>query len=216
MHGMYTIIGVAANSRYTGVRESERPMAYFLYSHVPAPSELSVELRATGDPARLLPDIRRVVAELGPDLPLLRPMTQQTQFEQTFTNERMFSRLASAFGLLAALLVATGLYGTLSYRVSRRTPEIGIRMALGARRGAVLWMVVRDSLVVCASGIVAGVPLAIAGSRFLESMLYGLTTRDVVSYVGAVAGVALLALIASVIPARRAVSVDPMIALRSE
>jgi predicted permease len=212
----YTIIGVAANSRYTGVREAERPMAYFLYSHVPSPSELHVELRVTGDPARLVPDIRRVVAELGPDLPLLRPMTQQAQFGQSFRNERMFSRLASAFGLLAAVLIATGLYGTLSYRVSRRTSEIGIRMALGARRGAVVWMVLRDSLVVCAAGIVAGVPLAIAGSRFLESMLYGLTTRDLVSYVAAVVAVALLALVASLIPARRAVSVDPMIALRSE
>jgi predicted permease len=212
----YAIVGVAANSRYTGVRESERPMAYFLYSQVPAHSELHVELRATGDPARLLPDIRRLVAELGPDLPLLRPMTQQAQFAQTFSNERMFSRLASAFGLLAAVLVATGLYGTLSYRVSRRTSEIGIRMALGAQRGRVVWMVVRDSLVVCAAGIAAGVPLAIAGSRYLETMLYGLTTRDIVSYIAAVIVVAVLALIASLIPARRAASVDPMIALRSE
>jgi predicted permease len=212
----YAVIGVAANSRYTGVRESERPMAYFLYSHVPAMSELHLELRATGDPARLLPDIRRMVAELGPDLPLLRPMTQQAQFAQTFSNERMFSRLASAFGLLAALLVATGLYGTLSYRVSRRTSEIGIRMALGAQRGSVVWMVVRDSLVVCAAGIVAGVPLAIAGSRYLETMLYGLTTRDIASYIAAIVAVAVLALVASLIPARRAVSIDPMIALRSE
>jgi predicted permease len=212
----FTIVGVAANSRYTGVRESERPMAYFLYAHVPSMSELHIELRASGDPARLLPDIRRVVAELGPDLPLLRPMTQESQFAQSYSNERMFSRLASAFGVLAALLVATGLYGTLSYRVSRRTPEIGIRMALGARRGDVVWMVVRDSLVVCSAGVVVGLPLAIAGSRFLESMLYGLTTRDIVSYAGAVVAVALLAIVASLIPARRAVSVDPMIALRSE
>lgn len=191
-------------------------MAYFLYSHVPAPSELHIELRATGDPSHLLPDIRRIVSELGPDLPLLRPMTQRAQFAQSFANERMFSNLATAFGLLAALLVATGLYGTLSYRVSRRTSEIGIRMALGARRGTVVWMVVRDSLAVCLAGIIFGVPLAIAGSRYLESMLYGLTTRDVISYVGAVAGVAVLALIASAIPARRAVSLDPMIALRTE
>ncbi len=183
---------------------------------VPAMSELHVELRASGDPARLLPDIRRVVAELGPDLPLLRPMTQQAQFAQSFSNERMFSRLASAFGVLAALLIATGLYGTLSLPRQPPHPEIGIRMALGARRGDVVWMVVRDSLVVCAIGIVAGLPLAIAGSRYLETMLYGLTTRDVISYAGAVVAVALLALVASLIPARRAVSVDPMIALRSE
>jgi predicted permease len=212
----YTIIGVAANSRYTSVREPLRPMAYFPYSHIAAPSELHIEVRASGDPARLAPDVRRIVSQLGPDLPLIRPMTQLSQFAQSYRDERLFSRLAAAFGVLAAVLVAIGLYGTLSYRVTRRTPEIGIRVALGARRDHVVWMVVRDSLVVCLAGIVFGVPLAIAGSRFLESMLFGLTTRDPWSYAGAVAAVVLLAAVASFVPARRAVSVDPMIALRSE
>ena len=212
----FTIVGVATNSRYTGVREDTRPMAYFVYSHVPAMSELHIEVRASGDPARLGPDIRRIVADLGPDLPLIRPMTQQAQFAQSYRNERLFSRLAAAFGFLAAVLVAIGLYGTLSYRVARRTSEIGIRVALGARRDHVVWMVVRDSLIVCIAGIVLGLPLAVAGSRFLESMLFGVTTRDPWSYVGALAAVVLLAVVASVVPARRAVSVDPMIALRAE
>jgi predicted permease len=212
----YSIIGVAANSSYTGVRESMRPMAYFLYSHVPSPSELHIEVRATGDPARLAPDIRRILARLGPDLPLIRPMTQQAQFAQSYRNERLFSRLAAAFGILAAVLVAIGLYGTLSYRVTRRTPEIGIRVALGARRDHVVWMVVRDSLGVCLAGVLLGVPLAIAGSRFLESMLFGLSARDPWSYAGALGAVTLLTVVASLVPARRAVSVDPMIALRSE
>ena len=212
----YSIIGVAANSSYTGVRESMRPMAYFLYAHVPSPSELHIEVRASGDPARLAPDIRRIVAQLGPDLPLIRPMTQHAQFAQSYRNERLFSRLAAAFGILAAVLVAIGLYGTLSYRVTRRTPEIGIRVALGARRDHVVWMVVRDSLGVCLAGMLLGVPLAIAGSRFLESMLFGLSTRDPWSYAGALVAVTLLTVVASLVPARRAVSVDPMIALRSE
>jgi predicted permease len=212
----YSIIGVAANSRYTGVRELERPMAYFLYSHVAVISELHVEMRASGDPARLLPDVRRVMADLGPDLPLIRPMTQQAQFAQSYTNEQLFARLAGAFGLLAAVLVATGLYGTLSYRVSRRTSEIGIRLAIGARRSDVLWMVVRDTLVVCAAGIVVGLPLAVAGSRFLESMLFGLTTRDPLTYVAALVAISVVAVVATLVPARRAISVDPMIALRTE
>jgi predicted permease len=212
----YSIIGVAANSRYTGVRESERPMAYFLYSHVPVISELHIEMRAAGDAARLLPDIRRIMANLGPDLPLIRPMTQQAQFAQSYINEQLFARLASAFGVLAAVLVATGLYGTLSYRVSRRTSEIGIRLALGARQKDVVWMVVRDSLAVCVVGVVVGLPLAVAGSRFLESMLFGLTTRDPWTYVGALFAVAVVTLLATLVPARRAVSVDPMIALRTE
>jgi ABC-type lipoprotein release transport system permease subunit len=99
---------------------------------------------------------------------------------------------------------------------TRRTAEIGIRMAIGAPRRHVVWMVVRDSLVVCAAGIVVGLPLAIAGSRFLESMLFGLTPRDPISYGAALAIVVALSIVASIIPARRAVSVDPMIALRSE
>jgi predicted permease len=212
----YTIIGVAANSRYTSVRESERAMAYFLYSQVPGISGMHVELRAAGDPTRLLPDIRRIVSDLGPDLPLLRPMTQQAQFARSFSNERLFSRLATAFGLLAAALVAAGLYGTLSYRVSRRTAEIGVRMALGARRSQVLWMVLRDSLAVCAIGIVVGLPLAIAGSRFLESILFGLTKYDPMSFAAALIAVSIVSVGASLIPAGRAVSVDPMRALRAE
>ena len=212
----FTIVGVAANSRYTSVRESERPMAYIPYSLVPGNSGMHVEVRALGDPTRLLPDIRRIVAEFGPDLPLLKPMTQQAQFAQSFSNERLFSRLATAFGLLAAALVAAGLYGTLSYRVSRRTREIAVRMALGARRGQVMWMVLGDSLTVCAAGIVVGLPLAIAGSRFLESILFGLTKYDPVSFTGALAAISGVSLIASFLPAARAVSVDPMTSLRTD
>jgi predicted permease len=212
----FMIVGVAANSRYTSVRESERPMAYIPYAQVPGNSELHVEVRALGDPMRLLPDIRRIAAEFGPDLPLLKPMTQQAQFAQSFSNERLFSRLATAFGILAATLVAAGLYGTLSYRVGRRTREIAVRMALGARRGQVLWLVLGDSLTVCAAGILVGLPLAIAGSRFLESILFGLTKYDALSFTGALATVSIVALVASLVPAVRAVSVDPMASLRAE
>jgi predicted permease len=212
----FMIVGVAANSRYTSVRESERPMAYIPYSQVPGNSGMHVEVRALGDPTRLLPDIRRIVAEFGPDLPLLKPMTQQAQFAQSFSNERLFSRLATAFGLLAAALVAAGLYGTLSYRVGRRTKEIALRMALGARRSQVLWMVIGDSLAVCIAGILVGLPLAIAGSRFLESILFGLTKYDPLSFTGALAAVAIVSVVASLVPAARAVAVDPMISLRAE
>jgi ABC-type antimicrobial peptide transport system permease subunit len=143
-------------------------------------------------------------------------MTQQAQFAQSFSNERLFSRLATAFGILAATLVAAGLYGTLSYRVGRRTREIAVRMALGARRGQVLWLVLGDSLTVCAAGILVGLPLAIAGSRFLESILFGLTKYDALSFTGALATVSIVALVASLVPAVRAVSVDPMASLRAE
>ena len=212
----FLIVGVAANSRYTSVRESERPMAYIPYSQVPGNSGMHVEVRALGDPMRLLPDIRRIVAEFGPDLPLLKPMTQQAQFAQSFSNERLFSRLATAFGVLAAALVAAGLYGTLSYRVGRRTREIAVRMALGAERGQVLRMVLGDSLGVCTAGILVGLPLAIAGSRFLESILFGLTKYDPLSFTGALAAVSIVSLVASLVPALRAMSVDPMMSLRAD
>jgi ABC-type antimicrobial peptide transport system permease subunit len=120
------------------------------------------------------------------------------------------------FGLLAALLVATGLYGTLAYRVSRRTAEIGVRMALGAQRRQVLWMVLRESLVVSVAGVLVGLPLAIAGARVLRSTLFGLGPGDPLTFAAALLGMALVTLVASLIPARRAASVDPMQALRTE
>jgi predicted permease len=212
----FTIVGVAANSRYTGVRESSRPMAYFPYQQVSQIAGMHIELRTSGDPRSLLPQARRVVQEFGPDLPLLQPMTQQDQFAASFSNEQLFSRLATSFGLIAAVLVATGLYGTLAYRVSRRTSEIGVRMALGAQPRGVLWMVMRESLAISAIGIVIGIPLALAGSRLLRTMLFGLTPFDALSFGAALIAITVVAVGASVIPAFRAASVDPMIALRYE
>ena len=154
--------------------------------------------------------------QFAPELALLQPMTQVEQFERSFAEGRLLARLAVFFGLLAALLVAMGLYGTLAYMVSRRTVEVGIRMALGARRGQVLWMVLRGSLMVSVVGVLLGLPLAMAGARFLESMLFGVKPGDPRFFAAAVAGIALVALAASLIPARRAASVDPITALRFE
>jgi ABC-type antimicrobial peptide transport system permease subunit len=114
------------------------------------------------------------------------------------------------------LLVATGLYGTLAYRVDRRTSEIGVRMALGAQHGQVLWLILRESLLVSGAAILAGVPVAIAGARLMRSMLFGVQPGDMISFLLALFGVILVALAASIIPARRAMRVDPMVALRYE
>jgi predicted permease len=211
----YPIVGVAADSRYTRVRERPWPMAYVPYRQTPS-GPMHIEVRTTGEPMALVPSIQRVVQTYGPDIPLVKPMTQEQQFGATISNERLFSGLATFFGLMAALLVATGLYGTLTYRISRRTSEIGIRMALGAGRGQVLWMIVRESLVVAIVGIAIGVPLAIVGSRWLASTLFGLTPGDPISFGIALAAVALVTIGASLAPARRAATLDPMRALRSE
>jgi ABC-type antimicrobial peptide transport system permease subunit len=143
-------------------------------------------------------------------------MTQRAQFETTISHQILFARLAGFFGFLAVVLVATGLYGTLAYRVSMRTAEIGVRMAVGARRGQVVWMILKDSLVLTVCGILLGVPLAMLVGRALASSLYGVMPLDLVSYLLAVAGVAAVALVASAVPANRAASVDPMRALRTE
>ncbi len=212
----YTIVGVAQNSKYTHVRERDRPMAYFPYAQVPDISTMNIELRAQGNPAALLPSVQSVVHDFGPDLAPLQPMTQQAQFEASFSQEHLFARLALFFGLLAALLVATGLYGTLAYRVARRTPEIGVRMALGARPSEIMWMVLRESLGVSVAGVLLGLPLAIAGARFLRSLLFGLAPEDPLTFSLAVLGTCMVALAASLIPARRATRVNPIVALRYE
>ena len=212
----YTIVGVAADNKYTSVRENPRPMAYIPYTQVEGIANMQIELRTSGSPALVLNEARRIMKEFGSDIPLLQPITQQEQFADSFSDERMFTRLSIFFGLLAALLVATGLYGTMAYRVSRRTAEIGVRMALGAQRGQMLWMVLRESLLICTAGIVVGLPAAIASARLLRSMLFNLTPGDPLTFLAALLIISLVTLIAAAVPARRASSVDPIVALRYE
>ncbi|HJX97102.1 MAG TPA: ABC transporter permease, partial [Candidatus Acidoferrum sp.] len=212
----FTIVGVAADSKYTTVAEKPRPMVYFPFSQRGSVSDMHVELRTAGNPEALIPSIRAVLRDMDPNLPLQKPMTQRAQFDESFWQARLFARLAMFFGLIAAFLVATGLYGTLAYRVSRRTSEIGVRMALGAQRLQVLWMVLRESLLISVAGVAVGVPLAIAGAQLMRSMLFGVMPGDSISYLAALLGVTLVALVATLIPARRAASVDPIVALRHE
>jgi predicted permease len=214
--GQYTIVGVAADSKYTGVREEPRPTAYFPYTQISGSATLHFEVRTAGDPGVWIAAVRRAVNDYSPGLALLQPETQQAQFEEGFSDQRIFFRLSLFFGVLAALLVATGLYGTLAYTVSRRTSEVGLRMALGAQRGQVLWMVLRGSLGMTIAGVAIGIPLAFGATRFLQSILFGVEARDPATFAAAVAGIAAVSLIASLIPALRAASVDPMVALREE
>jgi predicted permease len=212
----FTIVGVASNSKYTGVRERDFPMAYFPSQQAMGTRTMHFELRTEGTPTALLPEVRRIVRESGPDIPLLAPMTQQAQFEENYMQERLFARLSACFGLLATLLVATGLYGTLAYRVTRRTAELGVRMALGAQRPQVLWMVLRESLVMSVAGTLVGLPLAVGAAHLLRSVLFGLGPNDSLAFGAALCGIFVVALLASYIPARRATKVDPMVALRYE
>ena len=213
---MFTIVGVVGDSKYTSVDEKPRPMLYFAYAQRSSINDMQVELRTSGNPEALIPSVRAALHDLDPNLPMQKPMTQRAQFDESYSQARLFARLSIFFGVLAVLLVATGLYGTLAYRVGRRTSEIGVRMALGAQRRQVLWMILRESLLVSAAAILAGVPLAVAGARLMRSMLFGVQPGDSLSFIFALFGVIFVALAASFIPARRASALDPIVALRYE
>jgi ABC-type antimicrobial peptide transport system permease subunit len=177
---------------------------------------MHVEVRTRGDAMPLLPELRRTVAAMYPDVPLEQPMTQQAQFDKSYEQQRMFAAMGGFFGVLAALLVATGLYGTHSFRVHRRSTEIGLRMALGASRGQVLAMVMRESLWVLGFGLAAGIPLTLLSVKPLSSMLYQVSPFDPVSLALAIAALSMVSAGAAFAPARRAASIEPMRALRTE
>jgi predicted permease len=226
------IVGVVRDSKYRSAGEEKVPMAWYSYQQADAIDDLDIEVRiagnaagnsagnvaenAAGNPTTLLPAIRRVVREIDPNLPLDKPQVLSAAFEESYLMPALFARLAALFGGLAALLVAIGLYGTLAYRVNRRTAEIGVRMALGAVRAQVLWMVLRDSLYLVATGLLLGLPLAWFASRLMASMLYQLSAHDPVSFLCAGLGVLVVSIAAALIPARRAASVEPMEALRAD
>jgi predicted permease len=211
-----TIVGVVKDHKYRSIDEEPIPMAWYMYAQIPITGKMHVELRVRGEPLAILPAARRALQQMDPNLPLIQPMTQQAQYETTISQQLLFARLAGFFGVLAVLLVATGLYGAVAYRVNNRTVEIGVRMAVGAQRGEVVWMVLRDSLILTAVGVVIGVPLASLTAKALSSALYGVKPDDAFSYAMAVGGVAMVAVAASLIPARRAANVDPVKALRAE
>ena len=210
------IVGVVKDHKYTGVTEHTIPMLWMPYTQSGGVSEMHVEMRVAGDPLAILPAAQNAVRQIDPNLPLLEPMLQQAQFDQSIAQQILFARLAECFGLLAIVLVATGIYGTLAYRVSRRTAEIGVRMALGARRGQVVWMILRGSLWLTCLGLLIGAPLAVLISRTLASALYQVKPFDAVSYIAAVLGLLLVSFIASALPAQRAARLDPAKALRTE
>jgi predicted permease len=211
-----TVVAVVKDHKYRSINEEPIPMAWYMYAQIPVIGPENIELRVHGDALAILPAAQKVLQQMDPNLPLLKPMAQRAQYEETISQQLLFARLAGFFAILAVVLVATGLYGTLAYRVNNRTVEIGVRMAVGARRGQVVWMVLRDSLMLTAVGVAIGIPFAVLTGRALASSLYGVKPDDAMTFVFAVLGIAFVAVGASMIPARRAAHVDPLTALRSE
>jgi predicted permease len=210
------IVGIVKDHKYTGITEAPIPMLWKPFTQGNSVGEMHVEMRVQGDALAILPAAQNAIRQIDPNLPLLKPMLEQAQFDQSISQQILFARLAECFGLLAILLVATGIYGTLAYRVSRRTAEIGVRMALGAQRAQVVWMILRSTLWLTLVGILVGAPLAILISRTLASSLYQVKPFDATSYIAAVLCLIVVSLAASAVPAQRAARLDPAKALRTE
>lgn len=211
-----TIIGVVADSHYTNVRSEVPATAYLYYRQLPVfKSAVTFEVRTAGAPSALAGTVREVMRGLDRNVPVFGMLTQDEQIRSLLRQERVFATLSSLLAGIGLLLSAIGLYGLLAYAVTQRTPEIGIRMALGAERRTVLWMVLRQSLVLTAIGLAAGVPAAVFGTSVLDAMLFGLPPRDAITMSIAALVMLATAVAAAAIPARRAARVDPLVALRT-
>jgi predicted permease len=212
------VVGVAANARYGGLKGTVPPVLYIAYAQVPPArmAQVTYALRTDGDPLRSAAAVRQIVREADAHVPVNNLKTQAADIDQTINQEIVFARLCSAFAVLALAIACVGLYATMSYAVARRTPEIGLRLALGAGRGTVTWMVLRQVCVLAAVGLAIAVPAALMTSRLIESFLFATRPNDPQALALAAAILVAAALTAGYWPARRASRVDPMVALRHE
>jgi predicted permease len=211
----FEIVGVLRDAKYNDLRARVEPMFYLPLAQAPYPVQ-SVEVQTTGDPLAMAAQVRRVLRETHRDLMISEVTTLAQRVDGTVVRERMLAELSGVFGVLALVLACVGLYGTMSYAVARRTSEIGIRMALGARRGEMLWLVLRETLLLVALGVAIGLPASMAATRFLQDYLFELKPTDPATIGAAAMILAAIAVLAGYLPARRAARVDPLTALRYE
>jgi predicted permease len=212
----FEIVGVVRDARSIRINDDPRPSAFLPYPQLRNARAANFAIRTAAEPASLAPALRKALREIEPTIPLFNIRTQEEQLGRMLAPERLFAGLSAFFGLLALLLAAIGLYGLMAYTVVRRTGEIGLRMALGALPGAVLSMILRDSLRLVAIGAAVGLASAYGLTHLVESRLYGLSAADPATYAGVVVLLLAVATVASLIPARSAAKVDPMVALRAE
>jgi len=211
--GTLEIIGVLRDAKYDSVRDAAPPTMYVPYLQARATNPV-VAIRTAADSVSVMKEIRSVVAQVDPNLPLMDISTQTEQIERRFLQEKVFAQAYALFGGIALLLAAIGLFGLMSYSVSRRTNEIGIRLALGAQRSHVLRVVLTESLILAVVGVVIGLATALGAGHLVTSLLFGLAPTDVLTIGLAVGVMLLVSALAGYLPARRASRVDPMVALR--
>jgi predicted permease len=208
------IIGIVQDARVNNLHDPAEPMAFYPMSQTVVYG--GIDVRTVSDPQFLIGEIRQAVGEIDPNLPITRITTLAEQTAGSLTRDRLVAYLASGFGIVALGLSCIGLYGVMSYLVSRRTAELGIRMALGASQGRVRWMVVEETLVLIGCGLAIGLPVLFALLRSIERLLFGLTPYDPATIVPAVLLVSAVAAVATYVPARRASRVEPLAALKCE
>ena len=216
--GEYEIVGVLRDAQFHDVKGKIRPMVFPAILQDTSQTALSggVILRTTGDPTSMAATVRQAVAEVDPNLPVTGTRTLTNQIAATFDVERVAAELVSFFGGLALLLACVGLYGVFMQGVSRRTNEIGVRMALGAQGRDILWMVLRHTITLLVTGLAIGIPVALTATRLVKSQLYGVGAADALSFIIAALILVSVAIFAGLLPARRAAAVDPVVALRYE
>jgi predicted permease len=213
----FQIIGVVGNSTYRTPREDPQDREiYFAEYEAPMALQASFYVRASSESKALFPTLRAIVANLDPSLPVMNMKTVDTQLDEVLNTERLIASLSVVFGIVATALAALGLYGVVAFSVASRTKEIGVRMALGAPKASVLWLILRETMILVTIGIAIGVPVSYVLSRYVSSQLYGVTPTDVTTGLAALAILAGVAAFSGFIPARRASSIDPLRALRHE
>jgi putative ABC transport system permease protein len=212
----YTVVGVVDDARYGGLAQQAEPTVYAPMTQGDWSTSMSVAVRTSVDPLTLVTPIRRELAQLDNALPMADISTMDDIVSTSVAQPKLESVLLALFAALALLLATVGIYGVLSYSVTQRTREIGVRMAVGADKGRVLRMVVRDGLRLAVLGLAIGLALALLATRLLSGMLFGISSTDPATYAAITVILFVVAILASYIPARRATNVDPMIALRTE
>jgi predicted permease len=210
------IIGVVGDTKYETIRDEIPRQVFFPYLQRDRSGNMTAYVRTNVPPIQMFPVLRAAVRKLDANLPVYLMKTVERQREDSLSVDRLAATLATAFGVLATLLAAIGLYGVMAFLVARRTREIGLRMALGALTGNVIWLMVREVLLLAGIGVLVGLPVSLAVTRLLASLLYGVNPNDPVSIVLATLGIAAIAAVSGYIPARRATRVDPVTALRYE
>jgi putative ABC transport system permease protein len=209
------IVGVVGDVRYDSLTNEAEPTVYQPHPELTYPF-MTLVIRTTGDPAEMAPAVRREIAAIDPEQPVADVRTMTQVMADTVARARFNTLLLAVFAGLATLLAAVGIFGVMSYSVQLRTREIGLRMALGAQPGRVLLLVLRQGLLLTLVGIGVGLAGALALSRVMSGLLYGVTASDPATFVAIVALLGFVSLVACYIPARRATRIDPMITLRTE